>query len=97
MPLVKLIFILMHILLAGLVFHFLQFLQPTNSLQPVASACAISSAANTFRSSQYLVGESDSTGPNPLAFTSHNKNKAKESVCNTDLKTRTYFPFCFRI
>lgn len=35
-------------------------------------------------------------GLNPLVVTSHNKNKAKESICNTDLKTRIYFPFCLR-
>lgn len=39
----------------------------------------------------------DDTGPNPLAATSLNKNKAKENICNNDLKTRMYFPFCFRI
>lgn len=36
-------------------------------------------------------------GPNPLAVTSLNKNKAEENICNTDQKTRIYFPFYFRI
>lgn len=71
MPLVKLIFILMHILLAGLVFHFLQFLQPAYTLQPVDSACAIGSSSNIFGSFQYMVGESDSRGHRSESISGH--------------------------
>lgn len=71
MPLVKLIFILMHILLAGLAFHFLWFLQPMYTLQPVDSASATSSSSNIFTSFQYIVGESDSRGHRPQSISSH--------------------------
>lgn len=88
MPLVKLIFILMHILLAGLVFHFLHLLQPACALQPVGSACAVSSTSNLLASFQ--------CAESLVVVSSHNKNKAKENICNSGLKTKIFFPFCFR-
>lgn len=71
MPLVKLIFIFIYILLPGLVFHFLQFLQPACTLQPVDSACAIGGSSNVFKSFQYMVGEYESKGHRSESISSH--------------------------